>query len=169
MKRSVCLRGVLVLALAAALLSGPPAQALTIWGYSEGLALAQQGELDGYADPSGRIVIPVQYDTALSFSLGMTKVGRDGRLGVIRQDGRYLIEMEYGTLDPIDAGLYIAQKGPRWGLVSILPLPDGTGGGRTGLYEGRGAYHSAPVPAVPDDAGTAGALRPLPPLPGMAA
>lgn len=134
MKRSVCLRGVLVLALAAALLSGPPAQALTIWGYSEGLALAQQGELYGYADPSGRIVIPVQYDTALSFSLGMTKVGRDGRLGVIRQDGRYLIEMEYGTLDPIDAGLYIAQKGTRWGIVSILPFPDGKGGKTNLLY-----------------------------------
>ena len=134
MKRSACLRGVLVLALAAALLSGPPAQALTIWGYSEGLALAQQGELYGYADPSGRIVIPVQYDTALSFSLGMTKVGRDGRLGVIRQDGRYLIEMEYGTLDPIDAGLYIAQKGTRWGIVSILPFPDGKGGKTNLLY-----------------------------------
>ena len=132
--RSRVLSKLLTLVLAAALLAAPSARALTIWGYSEGLALAQEGGLYGYADPSGRIVIPVQYDTALSFSLGLTKVGKDGRLGVIRQDGRYLIPMEYGTLDPIDAGLYIAQKGNRWGIVSILPFPDGKGGQTQLLY-----------------------------------
>ena len=120
--------------MAAALLLGVPASARTIWGYSEGLALAQEGSLYGYANPAGQIVIPVQYDTALSFSLGMAKVGKQGRLGVIRQDGRYLIEMEYGTLDHIDAGLYIAQKGNKWGVVSILPFSDGAGGKTNLLY-----------------------------------
>lgn len=134
MRKAVRLKRLFCVLLAAALLLGVPASARTIWGYSEGLALAQEGSLYGYANPAGKIVIPVQYDTALSFSLGMAKVGRDGRLGVIRQDGRYLIEMEYGTLDHIDAGLYIAQKGNKWGVVSILPFPDGNGGKTNLLY-----------------------------------
>lgn len=134
MRRAVRLKRLFCVLLAAALLLGAPASARTIWGYSEGLALAQEGNLYGYANPAGKIVIPIQYDTALSFSLGLAKVGRDGRLGVIRQDGKYLIEMEYGTLDHIDAGLYIAQKGNKWGVVSILPFPDGNGGKTNLLY-----------------------------------
>lgn len=134
MRKSVCLKRFICLLVTGVLLAGVPASARTIWGYSEGLALAQEGDLYGYADTAGKVVIPVQYDTALSFSLGMAKVGKDGRLGVIRQDGRYLIEMEYGTLDHIDAGLYIAQKGNQWGVVSILPFPDGKGGQTNLLY-----------------------------------
>lgn len=134
MGKSVCLKRFFCLLVTAALLAGAPASARTIWGYSEGLALAQEGNLYGYADTAGNVVIPVQYDTALSFSLGMAKVGKEGRLGVIQQDGRYLIEMEYGTLDHIDAGVYIAQKGNKWGVVSILPFPDGKGGRTNLLY-----------------------------------
>ena len=134
MRSSVRLKVFFCLLLSVLLLTGVPASARTIWGYSEGLALAQEGSLYGYANTAGQIVIPIQYDTALSFSLGMAKVGKEGRLGVIRQDGRYLIEMEYGTLDHIDAGLYIAQKGNKWGLVSILPFPDGKGGQTNLLY-----------------------------------
>ncbi len=112
----------------------PSAAARTVWGYSEGLALTQEGTLYGYVNTTGTLVIPIQYTTALSFSLGLAKVGQNGRLGIIRQDGHYLIEMEYGTLDPIDAGLYIAQRGVKWGIVSLLPFPDGKGGQTNLLY-----------------------------------
>ena len=63
----------------------------------------------------------------VSFQLGIAAVNLNGKLGVIRQDGRYLIQPEYDTLLPIDCGLYIAQKGGGWGVVSILPFPDGAG------------------------------------------
>lgn len=124
----------LVLSLCLLWTCAPAASARIIWGYNEGMALAQEGDLYGYANAAGQVVIPIQYDTALTFSLGLAKVGRDGRLGLIRQDGSYLIEMEYGTLDHIDAGLYIAQKGTRWGVVSMLPFPDGSGGKTNLLY-----------------------------------
>lgn len=120
--------------LLAASLFTAPASARTVWGYCEGLALAQEGNLYGYADPAGNITIPIQYETAVDFSLGLAKVGRDGKLGVIRQDGKYLIEMEYGTLDHIDAGLYLAQKGNKWGVVSILPFPTSKGGKTNLMY-----------------------------------
>ena len=113
--------------------SGAP-EGATVWGYSEGLA---QCELDGkwgYVDASRRVVIPLQYDSIVSFQLGVAAVNLGGKLGVIRQDGTYLIHPEYDTLMPINCGLYIAQKGADWGVVSIVPLPDGAGGETQVLY-----------------------------------
>lgn len=107
----------------------------TVWGYSEGLA---QCELDGkwgFVDPQKRVVIPLQYDSVVSFSLGLAAVNLDGKLGVIRQDGTYLIRPEYGTLLPLDCGLYVVQKGTRWGVASILPFSDGQGGTTNLLYD----------------------------------
>ena len=134
-------RGYRLLAVAAALcllLTGQslaaPAGA-TVWGYSEGLA---QCELDGkwgYVDGSRNVVIPIQYNSIVSFSLGVAAVNLNGKLGVIRQDGAYLIQPEYDTLMPINCGLYIAQKGGGWGVVSILPFSDGAGGTTNVLYE----------------------------------
>ena len=131
-------RGLLALTLAAALIcpaaSAAPEGAV-VWGYSEGLA---QCELDGkwgYVDSSRQVVIPIQYDSIVSFSLGLAAVNLGGKLGVIRQDGSYLIPPEYDTLMPIDCGLYIAQKGAKWGVVSIVPFSDGAGGTTNVLYD----------------------------------
>lgn len=107
----------------------------TVWGYSEGMA---QCELDGkwgFVDTQKRVVIPLQYDSVVSFSLGLAAVNLDGKLGVIRQDGTYLIQPEYGTLLPLDCGLYVVQKGTRWGVASILPFSDGQGGTTNLLYD----------------------------------
>lgn len=122
--------------LTALLLSAAPTLAVTpqIWGYSEGLALASDGALWGYADARGQIVIPIQYDSALQFYLGLGQVKLHGRLGIIRQDGVYLIEPAYDTLVHVNSGVYIAQKGELWGLVSILPFSDGMGGETNILY-----------------------------------
>lgn len=78
-------------------------------------------------DAGRNVVIPLQYDSIVSFQLGIAAVNLNGKLGVIRQDGRYLIQPEYDTLLPIDCGLYIAQKGGGWGVVSILPSRTGRG------------------------------------------
>ena len=109
--------------------SGP----VTIWGYSEGLA--EQGGKWGYADAAREIVIPIQYSSALDFSLGMAQVKLGSRLGVIRQDGAYLIEPVYSSLYHIDSGVYLAQRGIKWGVVSILPFPDGQGGTTNIVYD----------------------------------
>lgn len=132
--RFVCAFMALCFFLMLAPASAAPAGA-TVWGYSEGLA---QCELDGkwgFVDARKKVVIPLQYDSIVSFSLGMAAVSLDGKLGVIRQDGSYLIQPEYGTLIPLECGLYIAQKGSRWGVVSILPFSDGMGGTTNLLYD----------------------------------
>ena len=134
-------RTLITLVLAGALLSGALAAhaaapaGVTIWGYQEGLALAEQDGLYGYANVKGDIVIPIQYTSALDFTLGLAQVRLGSRLGVILQDGTYLIRPEYGTLIHMNSGLYIAQKGMKWGVVSILPFPDGRGGTTNILYD----------------------------------
>lgn len=107
----------------------------TIWGYSEGLAQCELGGKWGYVNGKKEVVIPLRYDSIVSFSLGLAAVNLGGKLGVIRQDGTYLIKPEYDTLMPIDCGLYIAQKGGGWGVVSILPFSDGAGGTTNILYD----------------------------------
>lgn len=106
-----------------------------VWGYSERLT---QCELTGkwdYVDAGRNAVIPPQYDSIASSQLGIAAVNPSGELGVVRQDGRYLIQPEYDTLLPIGCGLYIVQKGGGWGVVSILPFPDGAGNTINVLYE----------------------------------
>ena len=122
----------LSLTLGSAALAAP--EGATVWGYSEGLA---QCELDGkwgYVNGDRQVVIPLQYDSIVSFQLGVAAVNLGGKLGVIRQDGTYLIPPEYDTLMPINCGLYIAQRGADWGVVSIVPFPDGAGGETHVLY-----------------------------------
>ena len=110
------------------------ADGTVVWGYSEGMALAEKDGKWGYANAAKQIVIPIQYDSAVSFNLGIAAVNKDGKLGVIRQDGKYLIQPVYDALLPVDCGLYIAQKGAKWGVVSILSFPDGVGGKTNLLY-----------------------------------
>lgn len=121
----------LALAVSAGLLLLPAGAAAapagaTVWGYSEGLAQCELNGKWGFVDASRNVVIPLRYDSVVSFQLGIAAVNLNGKLGVIRQDGKYLIQPEYDTLMPIDCGLYLAQKGAGWGVVSILPLSDGT-------------------------------------------
>ena len=105
------LAGLLAAALCAGLFFLPASAApegATVWGYSEGLAQCELAGKWGYVDAGRNVVIPLQYDSIVSFQLGIAAVNLNGKLGVIRQDGRYLIQPEYDTLLPIDCGLYIA-------------------------------------------------------------
>lgn len=112
-----------------------PARAATVWGYQEGLALTEENGLWGYSNLQRQLVIPIRYNSATSFRLGLARVEENGKLGVIRTDGTLLISPAYGTLNHLYSGLYIAQSGTRWGIVSLLPFPDGEGGVTQVLYD----------------------------------
>lgn len=100
----------------------------TIYGYREGLAQATSGGLWGFANTSGKVVVPIQYDSVTDFSLGIARVEKGNKLGLVRQDGVELLPTQYDTLSHIGYGLYLAQQGDAWGVVSLLPFPDGDGG-----------------------------------------
>ncbi len=70
----------------------PAAAAYTVYGYSEGLAQAEEGGKWGFVGSGGEIVIPLQYRSVVSFSLGLAAVNLDGKLGVIRPNGSYHIK-----------------------------------------------------------------------------
>lgn len=133
MKRKTRLAA-LALSLGLLMSAVPGASALTIYGYQEGLAQAEEDGKWGFAAPDGTLVVPAQYDSVVSFSLGLAAVNLNEKLGVIRQDGKYLIEPEYDTLMPVGYGLYIAQKGDKWGVVSILPYTDKSGRSTREIY-----------------------------------
>lgn len=122
------------LCLALSLLTGAALAAPRINGYTEGLALADENGLWGYADTAGKIVIPIQYTSAQSFHLGLAKVELKGKLGIIRPDGKLLIPTEYDTLNSVGYGVYMAQKGNYWGLLSVVPFPAPAGGETQELY-----------------------------------
>lgn len=139
--------------LSAVLLAGalPTAAAYTVYGYTEGMAQAEEGNKWGFAGSDGSIVIPLQYRSVVSFTLGVAAVNLNGKLGVIRPDGSYLIRPEYDTLMPAGYGLYMAQKGDNWGVVSIVP------------YEGKHGHTNEvyPLTYVSVELGTVGGLDTL--------
>jgi len=104
-----------------------PPPAPVIYGYQEGLAQAFQNGLWGFANTSGQIVVPIQYDSVTDFTLGVARVEKDNKLGLIRPDGVELLPTEYDTLSNIGFGLYLAQRGDAWGVVSVLAFSDSTG------------------------------------------
>lgn len=142
------------LLLSLSLLAGisPEAGAHTVYGYSEGLAQAEEEGKWGFVGFGGEVVIPFQYRSVVSFSLGMAAVNLDGKLGVIRPDGSYLIQPEYDTLMPAGYGLYLAQRGDEWGVVSILPYTDASGKETNEVY---------PISYVSVELGTSGGLDAL--------
>ena len=120
MKRSRRVLPALLLSLSLTLSS---AGAAVLHGYREGLAKAEEDGLWGFADASGAIVVPIQYQSVLDFTLGTALVQTGNKLGLIRQDGTYLLDPEYDTLENLGYGLYLAQQGNSWGVVSILAFP----------------------------------------------
>ena len=128
MRRSGKLRGPAALLLVLALTLSAALAAPTVYGYQEGLAKASENGLWGFADATGKVVIPIQYQSVLDFTLGTALVRSNNKMGLIRQDGAYLLQPEYDTLENLGYGLYLAQKGNQWGVVSMLPFPDEQGG-----------------------------------------
>lgn len=115
------------LALALTLTGGFALSGPTVYGYREGLAKAEENGRWGFVNTAGQVVVPIQYQSVLDFSLGTALVQRGGKLGVIRQDGKELLPTEYDTLEDIGYGLYRAQQGDYWGVVSLMPFPGNKG------------------------------------------
>ncbi len=124
----------LALGLALAVTVTSALAAPTVYGYQEGLAKATENGLWGFVNTAGDVVVPIQYQSVLDFSLGTALVQKGGKLGVIRQDGKELVPAEYDTLQDMGYGLYLAQKGDYWGVVSLLSFPSKVSDSTRELY-----------------------------------
>lgn len=127
MRQSGRLRRLAALALSLSLTLSSALAAPVIHGYQEGLAKASENGLWGFADATGKVVVPIQYQSVLDFTLGTALVRSSNKMGLIRQDGVQLLRPEYDTLENLGYGLYLAQQGNCWGVVSMLAFPDDQG------------------------------------------
>ena len=71
----------------------------------EGLATYTQKGRFGYVDKNGKIVIPIQYDSAESFAHGRAIVSKRGSYGIINKRGKAVVPLRYGAIDPYSDAL----------------------------------------------------------------
>lgn len=85
--------------------------------FSEGLApFSPDGLTYGYADTSGKVVIPPKFKVAKGFKDG-TAVVKGTLWGVIDRRGRYLIKPEYLAVVPANYGLFWVRLRNAWKLT----------------------------------------------------
>ncbi len=76
------------------------------------------GNLWGYVDDSGTFVIKPKFSYAYRFDDdGLAKVEVDGKIGVIGQDGEYIIRPEYLSIDEFNEGRAAAQRDDGYVLI----------------------------------------------------
>jgi hypothetical protein len=88
------------------------------WDFCEGLAAVRSGNMWGFIDEKGRIVVTPQFYWVSSFSEGFAAVCDDSTLqGYIGKDGNYLIKPKYGFAKPFMYGLGEVKSEGRYGVV----------------------------------------------------
>ncbi|HEY1243258.1 MAG TPA: WG repeat-containing protein [Hyphomicrobiaceae bacterium] len=81
----------------------------------------------GYIDKTGRIVIPLQFESASPFSEGLATVKVGKKIGVIDQAGRHVIEPRFDAVYRFQSGRAAVKVGSYWGFIDtsgaeIIPL-----------------------------------------------
>lgn len=94
-----------------------------IGGFRDGLALVKQNGRFGYINPTGKIVIPLQFEDAESFSEGLAKVVRGGKIGYIDRSGMVIINFEYDVADSFGGGLAAVVKNGKKTILNKYGAP----------------------------------------------
>lgn len=113
--------------------------------YSEGMIPATDGAKWGYANASGVLAIPLRFEEAAPFALGVALVRENGKQGLLRQDGAWLLEPVYSSLASVGRGVYIGVRDGVYQLLSTVPFPGPDGKAANVLVDG--AASIAPVTA----------------------
>lgn len=96
-----------------------------VGAFSEGMIRVTDGTYWGYASSGGTVLIPVQFDAAEDFELGVAKVTVDGRVGLLHWSGSFLLVPAYDELTGIGCGLYLGRRGRSWDLMSTAVVDGG--------------------------------------------
>ena len=102
---------------------------------SEGMIRVTDGTLWGYASPGGAVLIPVQFDAAENFEMGVARVTLEGKVGLLHWNGSFLFQPEYDELNEVGCGLYLGRRGQVWDLLSTAEVSGAKGNARC-LYSG---------------------------------
>jgi|GEM_PF-710785 len=90
--------------------------------FHDGMALLSEydeneGYKYGYADKSGKIVIPFEYSMARNFTEGLAAVKKDGKWGYIDKTGKVVIPFIYDEALIFSEGLAPVATGMLWGYI----------------------------------------------------
>lgn len=104
--------------------------------FSNGAAAFESNGVWGYIDSNGKTVIPFGYDAVKGYSVfgdsdtpyecydGYVTVTKDGKFGIMSNDGKKLTELMYDGATPVVGGRGYFLINGKWGLASFGDSPD---------------------------------------------
>lgn len=99
--------------------------------FSNGMAAFKSNGVWGYVDSNCKTVVPFGYDAVKGYSAfggedtpyesydGYVTVTKDGKFGILTNEGKPVTEMVYDGATPVVGGRAYVLKGGKWGLVSF--------------------------------------------------
>ncbi len=87
--------------------------------FSDGLAAVchKKTEKWGYMDPTGKIVIPPQFDRAFEFHEGVAVIEDDGKYGYVDKAGRIVMQPQFDWAESMQEGLAVIKKDGKYGYM----------------------------------------------------
>ena len=86
--------------------------------FSEGLAEVWQNDKMGYIDKSGKIVIPIMFESGGAFSEGLAPVEVNGKWGYIDETGKIVIRPKFDEAEPFKNGFArIQNEHEKYGFI----------------------------------------------------
>lgn len=79
----------------------------------------RKGNLWGYADTTGKVLIEPQFLKPVFFKEGLAIVGTESGVGLINHVGNYLIQPEYDSIAMLSNSNCLISSEGKWGLMSI--------------------------------------------------
>jgi len=99
----------------------------TVYDFTEGLARVSRDNKYGYADKTGNIVIPLDYEWATGFNDGIAWVMKDEKWGIIDKTGKQIVGYEYDGYIGFNNGLCVVMKGSWYDGDALYGAIDKTG------------------------------------------
>ena len=82
-----------------------------------GLSLVGKGDKHGFADKDGKLIVPLIYDEAMTFSEGMAAVKQDGKWGFLDSTGKLVVPLKYTDAMSFHNNLAIVSNGSSYGFI----------------------------------------------------
>lgn len=85
---------------------------------SKGDPLKERSLIWGYIDKTGKVVIPIQYEDAHPFKMGLAAVKKDDKWGYINKSGKFVYMPQFETASSFNEGLAVASLNGRYGYIA---------------------------------------------------
>lgn len=80
-----------------------------VWDVAEGFDAVLKDGKWGFVDTSGKLVIPLQFESPAQFRNGFATVKKEGKMGIIDKTGKLLVDFLYDYIGDYNDGLFSAR------------------------------------------------------------